>query len=759
MKSVPGSPAEGGAEVHDTIPLLEQWRILVRRRAVVATSLCAVVALTAIFTLLATPHYRATATLQIERHGPDILTFKDVLNVDPAGYADFYQTQYKILQSRAVLRLAAERIDLTHRPEYSAREQPPVARMRHALSSWLFPKERAKPTAEDELDEAVAFLATGLSIDPVRKSYLVRIAFTDREPALAAEIANTIAEAYQQFTLEARYTTTAQASEFLTKQVAQLQAEITAKERRLQEYGAQKEILAAQDDTQDISAQALAELNAEFVSASARLALAEARHEAVRATPPEVLPEVVDHPLIRTLRQQYADLERAQGQMAERFQPDWPARRQLEEELRQARERLEVERHQVAEQVRSAAESDFRKTRAEMENLRRRVDEQKLEVRRVNADAIDYASVQTEIETMRSFLTELVNRQSQTELSDRLRDIHASNVRLVDRAEIPERPVSPRKALNLLLSVVVGLLVGVGAALLLDHVDNTVKSEQDVQRLSGLPVLGHVPVLRPQAGGAEGVEPHAARVRAPADVGSHLDPRSGFAEAFKNLRTSILLAVPDRPPRHILVTSCEPADGKSTVAVNLAIVLAQLGRRVLLVDADLRRPSVHRMLHLDNRIGLSSFLTGNAELHDVIVDGEVQGLKVVTSGPVPPTPSELLGSAGLELLLSLQERGQYDHVIFDSPPLVSVTDPIILSARMDSTIVVVRAGKTSRETLVLGVRRLLQSRAAVIGAVLNAVSEQAGHYYTAYGRYGTAEHDATEGRAAVRRSGRRVGHG
>jgi capsular exopolysaccharide synthesis family protein len=722
-------PADGEFEVR----LLDYWRVLVQRRLVVLGCLAAVVVVTMTLTLLTAPTYRATATLEIQRNTPEVVEFADVLNVDPDAYWDFHQTQQKILESRSVARIAAERLDLVHRPEFAARKGSPLGRLRRWVGGWFREEEGESQNARGAYspeDRATDYVQGGLDVALIRNSYLSTVSFEDRDPRLAAEVANAVADAYQQFQLDSRYNTTGQAKEFLTKDVARVRAEIGVLEQQLQAYGIEKEILALSDGTQDISEQALGDINRRCTEASARMASAEAVHQAVQQAPPEALPEVLASPIIGRLRERHAELEREHATMSERFKPGWPALDQLAEELAQARAQLGAEAETIARHVRAAAEGELAVARAEYAALERRRETQKREVQRVNEDAIDYASLKSEIETKRKVLTDLVERQSETETSYRLREAGTSNVRVVDRAEVPTYPARPNKRLNLMLSLALGLGLGVGLALFVDHLDNTIKTEQDIQRVSGLTVLGHVPLTRSLA--VVGEEAGATTTRQ-LDMASHLEPRSHFSETFRNLRTSLLLATPDHPPRHVLVTSCEPGDGKSTVALNLAIVLTQQGRKVLLVDADLRRPRLHKTVGLDNAVGLSSYLSGNAAIADLAHETEIPGLRVITSGPIPPNPSELLGSPRLDALLDdyLKANG-FDHLIVDSPPLLSVADSIVLSTRTDSTVVVVRAGSTRRESLTQSVVRLRQSRANVVGAVLNAVAEEKGYYYRYY---------------------------
>lgn len=350
-------------------------------------------------------------------------------------------------------------------------------------------------------------------------------------------------------------------------------------------------------------------------------------------------------------------------------------------------------------------------------------------------------------------LGDVLARQSETETTSGLKDTRATNIRVVDLAEMPRGPFKPNKKLNLALSLVFGLGLGCGAAFLFNYLDNTVKNEQDIQRYAGVPALGFVPLYQPlhaveADGGVSAAIPASSQYAA--DVACHGDSRSSFAESFKSLRTAFLLASPERPPRHVVITSCEPLDGKSTVATNLAIALTQIGRRVVMVDADLRRPRLHKVLSLSNDVGLSSVLSGNADAADVLQDTIVPNLVAITSGPVPPNPSELLASPALDgLIKSLEELGPFDHVFFDSPPLLQMADAVLLADRMEATIVVAREGSTVNTALASGVRRLRQSRARILGAVLNAVVERFGGYY--YYRYKYEAGDSTQPSSAVRR--------
>jgi succinoglycan biosynthesis transport protein ExoP len=714
-----------------TLHLRDYGRVLSERRSVVITCLILVVASTALFTFLAVPQYQATTTIQIERKAPEALSFGEGTgSSDYYDYQDFYQTQYKVLQSRTVLRLAAERLDLPNRPEYASRKGSPISRL-YVWATGLF-SDSEDAGAKDPWRRAVRFMELRLTVEPVRNSKLVKLRFVDRDKHLCADAANAVAEAYEQFNTDTRFTTSSQAREFLTKQVARLQSEIASEERKLQAYGNDKEILALSNGTQDISEKALGDMNGKYIEAKGRLALAQARYEATAKGSADSLPEVLTSPLISDLKKQYAEIERKHSQMAERFKPDWPPLQQLQEELDRAKERLQIETDAIARQVRSVAKADYAKVNDEVEFLGRQVNSQKGEVQRVGRDAIEYASLKAGIETKRKILTDLLTRQSDNETTRALKDTPASNMRVVDRAEIPRAPFKPDVVLNLFLSVIFGLGLGAGAALLLNYLDNTVKNEIDIQRYAAVPALGFIPLYQPLR--IVGENEPAATSQYAADIACHADNHSSFAEAFKSLRTAFLMASPEHAPRHVVVTSCEALEGKSTVATNLAIAMTQLGRRIVIVDADLRRPRVHKVLGVPNDVGLSSFLSGNASAAEIVHDGGIPNLLVVTSGPLPPNPSELLASKALDTFLEkLEELGPFDHIFFDSPPLLQMADAVLLANRMDATILVTREGRTTHQALASGAKRLRQSRARILGAVLNAVVERFGNYY--YYRY------------------------
>ena len=737
--------------------LLEYWEVLRRRRWVVYLCVGTAVVVALVASFLATPQYRATATLQIERQNPDILTFKDVAAVDYAwsAYTDFYQTQYKILASDAVARRAVERLGLLHHPLFAPEDsaRPGLgARMRRLLPG------SSGESRPDPMDAAAARLGATLEIAPIRNSRLVTVSWVSPDPALAATVANGVVDAFIQFHIQSKYTTSDQASEFLINQTGALKQEIVSLEERLQAYGEAKGIVSI-DDSNNITMQALSDAATRRAGARAELARAEAAWRAAAASPPEALPDVLRSELISRLKQEHAAVEAELSQRARRFKDDWPGVQELRSRLEQIRSRLDLETLEIARKVVLSAESDYRRARAEVANLDALVSEREREAQDLRRDSVEFASLQSEVRKKRETLSALLARQNEMALSTRLRDLDAtsSNIRVVDRARAPAAPFRPNKRTNLAVGLLLGLGLGVGLAFFLDYLDNTIAVAAEIEPLVGLPALAVVPRHGPHADPLARMRRRAATEPGGSiDLVSFRDGGAGVSEAYRELRTALLLSSAGSPPRRIVLTSALPEEGKSATAINLAVVLSQLGRRVALVDADLRRPRLHKVFDRPSGPGMTTFLSGmEPDLLRLVVPTGIAGLDLVPSGPIPPNPSELLNAeifAGAGPLLL--DHG-YDHVVFDSPPVLSVADPVIVASVVDAVILVVRAGRTPRQSLRLAAERFSQAGIRPVGVVLNDVDVSGRGYahYRYYGRYGRHGEDSPETAAGGSRRG------
>jgi capsular exopolysaccharide synthesis family protein len=725
------------------LQLNEIWAVLRRRRwiiylAVVASTLVALLA-----SFMATPTFRSTVTLQIERRNPDILNMRDLGETDYswAAYENFYQTQYQVLQSDTVSRLAVQRLNLASHPSLQGEKKSPslLSRVRN-----LLPGTGSGASLSRE-DVATRWVRSGLQVAPVQNSHLVEVSWTSTRPELASQVANAVAEAYIQFTIESRYTTTDQAAEFLVDQVGALKEEIADLEDRLREYGSSKSIVSV-DDSSNITLQALSDIAKRRTAAQATLAEEEASYRTVLAAAPETLPEVADSNLIARLKQEYAAHEADYLEMSRQFKDDWPELRALRTKLDGARDRLDSEIQEIAEQVVATAEAEFEQARSEVANLDRLLADHQEAAQVHKRDAVGYTTLMAEVERKRETLDALITRQSEMALSTRLKDLDvtSSNVRIVDRARPAIAPFSPRKKTNVTMGLFVGLAIGIGLAFVLDYLDNTVSAPAEIERLTRLPSLAMIPRHGESSSALSRVRRRpVASVADSIDLITHRDGMSETAEAFRELRTSILLSSPGHAPRLISITSALPTEGKSSTAVNLAVVLSQLGRRVLLIDTDLRRPRLHRVFKVANRRGVSTVLAGQEEDPATVVTATgIENLDLIPSGPIPPNPSELLNSPVFgELGARLLDLG-YEHVVYDSPPALSVTDAVIVASVMDITLVVARADRTPRESLRHAVERLTQAGTRPVGIVVNDVAA-ATDRYARYRYYG--QHDSTAG--------------
>jgi len=742
--------------VRGAAQLLDYGSILVRRRWVVYLAAITVTSVALIGSFLMTPLYRSTVTLQIDRQSPDILTFRDLSKVDYSwvAYSDFFQTQYRIMSSLPVARIAVERLGLDAHPMFESQDSEPgwIARLRS-----LIPR-RGTEVAVDPLDLAAAQLLAGLSVAPIPNSNLVHLSLVGPDPNLAAEAANALAGAYIGYNVQSRYSTSEQADDFLINQIAKLKTEIAETEEKLLTYGEAKRIVSI-DEANNITLQGLKDIATRRTAARTSLAQAEARLAAIRQSPANSLPEVLNSTLIGRLLAEYAAYEAEYSEKSMRFKDAWPGMQTLNSKLDQARLRLELETERIASQVLAAAESEYIRASSEVANLDRLLRSTEAVAQSLKRDSVDYTTFHSEMEKKRETLDRLIKRQNELALSTELTALGENtqtNIRILEEARPATAAFRPNLKVNLLLGIVLGVMLGVSAAVILEYLDNTVKSSAELERITDKPILATIP-----RHGKGAVALSRVRRREPAapgvnvDLVTHEQGRADVSEAYRELRTALLLSHAGEPPRLIMVTSPLPEEGKSATAINLAIVLSQLGRRVLIVDTDLRRPRLHRALATGNDRGVSTFLSGlENDVSSLISRTAVEGLDLVSSGPIPPNPSELLNSPRFaqlgEELLALR----CDHVIFDSPPVMSVSDPVIIANAVDSAILVVRAGRTPRQAVRSAVEKLGQANNAPNGIVLNDVDvESHGSYHYRYTYHEVDDETATSDPPTGRRAG------
>ncbi|HSA95827.1 MAG TPA: polysaccharide biosynthesis tyrosine autokinase [Acidobacteriota bacterium] len=693
------------------IDLLEYGRVVIKRKWVLVTFAAVLLALAAVYSFTKKPLYRATATLLIDEPGASLLNIQDVLNAGAMYRSDFlgtyFNTQLRLLTSRSLAERVSKRLNVAARPEFRP----------------------ARPTAPASDASYAADILGGLSIVPIPETRLVYVSYVSPHPALAADVVNALVEEFVDFSVETRYEATKQTSEFLTEQVALLREDLKRKEEDLQKYGTEKNLLYLSDNESTV-VNNFASVNTALTTAQIERYAKEAVYRELRSLSVDALPESVSNPTIQALKTQYSQVKSEYEEKGKIYRPEYP-------EMVQLKARLDATRGTLQEEIRKAvdaAESEYRAALKKESSLQGLLDEQRGDVTRMNKNAIFYHTLRTEVENMRTLLSTLVAKQNEIQVSSQLGGLRTSNIKVVDRALVPRAPFTPNIRRNLLMALLVGLFGGLGLIFLVEYLDNTVKGPEDVEKLAQLPSLGIIPFLTADGGrkkndvygsyrsyGADPVKPEEAlpQVRE-IELINHLYPKFSIAEDYRTVRTSILFSHADSAPKTIAFTSTLPQEGKTATVSNLAVSFAQLEGRVLLVDADLRKPRLSKIFNLRNASGLSSYLAGKGSFDEVVQKTSIENIWTVPSGPHPPNPAELLNSKRMKDLLA-EAKERFNVVLLDTPPVLAVIDPVIVASLADSTVFVVRAGKTTRRPLLRAIEEVRKSKADIIGVVFNEV--------------------------------------
>ena len=716
--------------------------------------------------------YQATATIQIERRSLTPIGNGQNPWLDNYWNLEFYPTQYELLQSRGLAERVVKNLDLMEDPGFN-----PAARRDNGGGS---------PTAED--DEAVLGnladqLRGGLSVSPVRNTQLVQLSFHSSSPEFASKAANAFAEAFIDMGVEDRFATAGKASTFLTSQIEALKQEIQDKEVQLQAFSRRSDVVSLDKAaTSSPTLQRLTALNGQLIDAKRERIQREAQYYETKNGPRDSIADSLSGGVVSDQRAQLLKLERDYDTKLKVYKPDFPDMIALKGEIEKARQHLgEVVQEQV-DKVRSSAFAAYQTALRQEQSLEAEMKTLKGEAIDQNSSAVEFANLQGEIQTRRDLLDELMRKQSETEVAVRLQDTRESNVRIIDKALAPGGAFQPSLRKDVSYGLLLGLLFGVGCAVLIEFLDRTVKAPEEVERRLGLATLAVIHDLS-EAGKAYGnsnygygygygTEPAADKPRARpgrtassgrlekktlAAAGSsgqielvpHERPRTLISEAYRSLRTALLLSSA-RELKAIAVTSAVAGEGKTATASNLAVVLAQLGRQVLIVDCDLRKPRVHQVFHVSNRVGLVNQLTAAVDPESLFLPTEVPNLWVTPSGPIPPNPSELLASDRMREWLKAV-RAHFDYVVIDTPPCLAVTDATIVGMLVDGVVLTLRSGKVTREEARLCRDRLRQADVKILGAVLNrhrSLQAGLGKRYRYYESYAAEESAPKAGSAA-----------
>lgn len=694
---------DGGAGRRDEFNLAEYWRLALKHRLLIFAVTTASLVIGIVVTLLMTPLYTASATLQIDREAARVLNVDDAAPRESMIQGEeFFQTQYGLLRSRSLAERVIESLGLATSDTF-------LETMGVALPNSGTAASRAAKRREAVLRT----VQENLSVSPVRGSRLVTVSFSSPSPVLSAQVASAFAENFIQANLDRKFDSSSYARQFLEDLITQTKSKLEDSERQLVAYATQQQIINVNDgsnnpgENQSLASNNLVALNGALAQARAARVGAQEKWRQASTAPLMNLPEVFQNPAIQRLMEERATLQAQYQQNSTRYRAEFPEMLQLKAQI----DELDQQITTLARGIRDSIRGQYVVASNQERTLESQVNMLKADVLDLRDRTIQYNILQREVDTSRTLYDGLLQRYKEVGVTG---GVTTNNISIVDQATPPSKPSSPRLLLNLALAILVGLGLGVLGALVLEALDESLATPDDVETKLGVPVLGAIPLL------AKGETPAAAIA----------NRRSAFSEAYYSLRSALQFSTPDGAPGSILVTSSRPAEGKSTTSFALAQNFARGGKRVLLIDGDLRNPSMHRLVGVDNEKGMSNLLSGSAGLDAVVHQTNIENLSFVSCGPLPPNPAELWGGDRVRTFLE-EALKQFDHVVIDGPPILGFADAPILAATVGGTLFVLESKGTRRGQARGAMRRLQMGSARLLGVVLTKFDARA----TSYGSY------------------------
>ncbi len=699
----------------EEIHLRDYLRVINKRRSLVVSFFVVTLVLVILGTLAATPQYEGKTQVMIEKVANSNLTDGGRFNsFDP----EFYETQFQLIKSQAVARRVIEMLHL----DTGNSQIPGLREGRESLIGKDAETDESRPL----IDVMAEKLADEITVSPVKNSRLVHISYLSANPDFAALIANTVAKAYIEQSLNMKMDATRRTLEWMTKKADEERAKLKAKEEEIQAYMRTNNLVTV-ENRMTVLPQKLSEISTALVRAETKRKDKQELYQRISKVADDIdaaeaMLGLTANDTLQILRDEILKAEQKIRELSAKYGPKHPM-------MVKAQGDLDILLSKKAEEIKrliEGARNEYEFALASEENLRAQLDRTKAEAHNLNEKFIQYEQLKREMETNRQLYDALLLKMKEQSITGETDPV---NLWIVEKALKPLHPVKPNKKKNLLLGIIVGLMGGIGLAFFVEYLDNTVKYPEETEKILGLPNLGLVSLWKEKEGSIDRIV---------------LDqPRSAFAECYKALRTAVMLSSTEGLPRRILVTSAAAAAGKTTTAINLATALAQTGKKVVLIDADLRKPRIHKALEISNTSGLSNWLAGG-DVKGLVQEGPLDNLSIITAGPIPPNPSELLSGQRMEKLFEKLEQ-TYDVVLCDSPPLLSVADGRILSRMVNGTILVLRAKATTYELAGKAVKLLHDVNAPVLGTVINALDLKKSDYYYQYyyGSYGTYGDDPT----------------
>jgi len=717
----PLAPVPGGTLEHSVLTPGDVRKIIIKRKWVIIVCILLGLLVASYFAFLSVPQYESVAQMDIDLGRSTNIGISDLVEQNLAGEdasSERLQTEVAIMRSSTVALDVINTLDLYHKKPFSDifKDSP--------YNGHLTPGQRA------------ALLGTfsgNLKIMLIPGTNLVEIRFRNPDPKVATATTNAIVDAYMERDLRARYEGTTRVSNWLNQQLSALKKQVEDSQQQAAKYQRENNLVGLNAEGQTLVTDNLQTVNQQLAEAQADRIVKEARYRLAQTRNPELLVSVAPGTTLTALRQQQSELMVQDAQLKSKYGPEWPKVKEAEKQLASVQASIDAEINNLTNRF----EEEYNASVKTENLLRDRLEQIKQEAYRVNESAAEFEILKHGADSASDLYDALQTKLKEAGITAGL---NSNNIDVIDRATEPARPISPKKRRDLMFGLLGGLLLGIISALFLESLDDTIRTSDDAEAISGLPALAVIPHfdVSKKIGGGSGEPAALERERSSkvaADLISYTEPQSIIAESFRTLRSSLLLSAVDREPRLILLTSSFAAEGKSTCAANLAISFARRSARVLLVDSDLRKGTQHLKFKTSNRAGLSTLLSresGNEAYEQPIPD--LPNLTIVTRGPIAPNPGEMLASRSMEDLL-LQWRLEYDHVILDTSPVLAVSDTLSLAPHMDAVFILVRSGVTRKKALSRVRDQLRRANARLLGTVVNDVDLRLENYYTYSKRY------------------------
>jgi capsular exopolysaccharide synthesis family protein len=686
-------------------------KILIKRAWTIAVFFLVVTVFITIAVFLQSNVYRATAVIQIESEAPNIVGFKDVVALGAQNYwaaKEYYETQFRIIRSRPVLEQVIQILRLDEKAPFAGSNDP------------------------------VTLLANMIGVSPIKNSQLVNldVDFTDMDTAV--RICNTLARVYRDQNLARKVKGSEDALDWLKKEQADRTKRVEEAEQGLHDFLVEHDIVSF-EERQNVVAKRVQDLSDALTVAQRQRIDSQVSYEKALAFKkqgkPTAMPEIIDNKVVQDIKEKLITLEKEKSKLASKWKPDHPSLKTVQNQIDELQKQLAEEVDAVIDSLHAA----YARDRDREQKLADELEEAKKEAQELASLEIQYRIKKREAASESTLFDEIQKRQKETELTKSLPAI-TNNVRIVEDAQMPKNPapIRPRRRLAVALGAMLGLLGGIGLAFFLEYLDTTIKSAEDLERTVKAPFLGIIPSFS------------SDEETAPDELFTYRYPKSSITESCRSIRTNIIFSTAGKQLRRLLVTSAGPREGKTTAVINLGIIFAQGGKRVLIVDSDLRRPRLHRAFKVSRKKGLTNLIMGEASLEEVVTPTEAPGVFLIPCGPIPPNPSELLGTARMKEI-SEQLADVYDLVLFDSPPIVAVTDAVVMSKIVDGVVLIAKAGRTTSELVSKAARQIGDVNGQILGTVLNDFNIRgAGYrYYYYYYHYRSREGEEEGGEEKV----------